>query len=132
MIRPIWCHVVASLKPAPGHCRVDIRIDHCAAARSVGLSALARRIKVPYPTFPAIGGALIAFVPSSPSWTHPDSDRDQSERRHQQRRTARRSLHRRAIKAARRMIFDLRATAMIGTIRFIEEELDRAELSAGG
>lgn len=30
------------------------------------------------------------------------------------------------------MIFDLRATAMIGTIRFIEEELDRAELSAGG
>lgn len=36
---------------------------------AVGLSALARRIKVPYPTFLAIGGALIAFVPSSPSWT---------------------------------------------------------------
>jgi CPA1 family monovalent cation:H+ antiporter len=35
---------------------------------AVGLSALARRIKVPYPTFLAIGGALIAFVPSSPSW----------------------------------------------------------------
>lgn len=34
----------------------------------VGLSALARRIKVSYPTFLAIGGALIAFVPSSPSW----------------------------------------------------------------
>ena len=36
---------------------------------AVGLSALARRIKVPYPTFLAIGGALIAFVPSSPTWT---------------------------------------------------------------
>jgi Na+/H+ antiporter len=36
---------------------------------AVALSALARRIKVPYPTFLAIGGALIAFVPSSPSWT---------------------------------------------------------------
>lgn len=36
---------------------------------AVALSALARRIKVPYPTFLAIGGALIAFVPNSPSWT---------------------------------------------------------------
>ncbi|WP_167558847.1 cation:proton antiporter [Bradyrhizobium canariense] len=36
---------------------------------AVVLSALARRIKVPYPTFLAIGGALLAFVPSSPSWT---------------------------------------------------------------
>nr|WP_249142152.1 sodium:proton antiporter [Bradyrhizobium diazoefficiens] len=36
---------------------------------AVALSALARRIKVPYPTFLAIGGALVAFVPSSPSWT---------------------------------------------------------------
>jgi CPA1 family monovalent cation:H+ antiporter len=36
---------------------------------AVALSALARRIKVPYPTFLAIGGALLAFVPSSPSWT---------------------------------------------------------------
>src|SRR6266702_5890436 len=36
---------------------------------AVALSALARRIKVPYPTFLAIGGALIAFIPSSPSWT---------------------------------------------------------------
>jgi monovalent cation/hydrogen antiporter len=35
---------------------------------AVVLSALARRIKVPYPTFLAIGGALLAFVPSSPSW----------------------------------------------------------------
>lgn len=35
---------------------------------AVALSALARRIKIPYPTFLAIGGALIAFVPSSPSW----------------------------------------------------------------
>ncbi|MGV7214374.1 cation:proton antiporter [Bradyrhizobium sp. UFLA05-112] len=36
---------------------------------AVALSALARRIKVPYPTFLAIGGALLAFVPASPSWT---------------------------------------------------------------
>jgi len=36
---------------------------------AVALSAMARRIKVPYPTFLAIGGALLAFVPSSPSWT---------------------------------------------------------------
>lgn len=36
---------------------------------AVALSALARRIKVPYPTFLAIGGALIAFLPSGPSWT---------------------------------------------------------------
>lgn len=36
---------------------------------AVALSALARRIKVPYPTFLAIGGALIAFVPNGPSWT---------------------------------------------------------------
>ncbi|WP_296540583.1 cation:proton antiporter, partial [Rhizorhabdus sp.] len=35
---------------------------------AVALSALARRIKVPYPTFLAIGGALVAFVPNSPSW----------------------------------------------------------------
>jgi monovalent cation/hydrogen antiporter len=36
---------------------------------AVVLSALARRIKVPYPTFLAIGGALLAFVPSGPTWT---------------------------------------------------------------
>jgi monovalent cation/hydrogen antiporter len=36
---------------------------------AVLLSALSRRIKVPYPTFLAIGGALLAFVPASPSWT---------------------------------------------------------------
>ena len=36
---------------------------------AVALSALARRIKVPYPTFLAIGGMLLAFVPSVPSWT---------------------------------------------------------------
>jgi Na+/H+ antiporter len=36
---------------------------------AVVLSALARRIKVPYPTFLAIGGMLLAFVPSSPTWT---------------------------------------------------------------
>src|SRR6202040_1600538 len=29
----------------------------------------ARRIKVPYPTFLAIGGMLLAFVPGAPSWT---------------------------------------------------------------
>jgi Na+/H+ antiporter len=36
---------------------------------AVVLSALARRIKVPYPTFLSIGGVLLAFVPSGPSWT---------------------------------------------------------------
>jgi uncharacterized transporter YbjL len=36
---------------------------------AVLLSALARRIKVPYPTFLAIGGMLLAFVPGGPSWT---------------------------------------------------------------
>src|SRR5260370_6104672 len=36
---------------------------------AVLLSALARRIKVPYPTFLAIGGMLLAFGPSVPSWT---------------------------------------------------------------
>jgi Na+/H+ antiporter len=36
---------------------------------AVVLSALARRIKVPYPIFLAVGGVLLAFVPSGPSWT---------------------------------------------------------------
>src|SRR5262249_22997703 len=36
---------------------------------AVALSALARKAKVPYPTFLAAGGALLAFVPASPSWT---------------------------------------------------------------
>ena len=36
---------------------------------AVPLSALARRLKVPYPTFLAIGGMLLTFVPSGPSWT---------------------------------------------------------------
>src|SRR5258707_3890248 len=35
---------------------------------AVLLSALARRIKRPYPTFLAIRGMLLAFRPSSPSW----------------------------------------------------------------
>jgi monovalent cation/hydrogen antiporter len=36
---------------------------------AVMLSALARRIKVPYPTFLAVGGMLLALLPSGPSWT---------------------------------------------------------------
>ena len=36
---------------------------------AVALSALARQLKVPYPTFLAVGGVLLAFVPSGPSWT---------------------------------------------------------------
>jgi Na+/H+ antiporter len=36
---------------------------------AVALTALAQRLGVPYPTFLAIGGALLAFVPASPSWT---------------------------------------------------------------
>ena len=43
-------------------------------------------------------------------------------------------LRRRAIEAARKSIFDLRASEVIGDDAFhhLEEELDRAELSAGG
>jgi CPA1 family monovalent cation:H+ antiporter len=33
------------------------------------LASLARRVGQPYPTFLAIGGALLAFVPDSPRWT---------------------------------------------------------------
>ena len=33
------------------------------------LAALARRLGAPYPTFLALGGVLIAFVPASPNWT---------------------------------------------------------------
>src|SRR3954467_7410083 len=36
---------------------------------AVLLSALARRVKVPYPTFLALGGVALAFLPGSPSWT---------------------------------------------------------------
>jgi monovalent cation/hydrogen antiporter len=36
---------------------------------SVVLSAFARRLGIPYPTFLALGGALLAFVPASPFWT---------------------------------------------------------------
>jgi CPA1 family monovalent cation:H+ antiporter len=32
-------------------------------------AALARRLGAPYPTFLALGGALLAFVPASPNWT---------------------------------------------------------------
>src|ERR1043166_8191880 len=35
---------------------------------AVALSALAQRIKVPYPTLLAIGGAMLPFIPSGPSW----------------------------------------------------------------
>ncbi len=35
---------------------------------AVVLSALARRLCVPYPTFLAVGGPLLALVPNSPSW----------------------------------------------------------------
>ncbi len=38
-------------------------------AGSVVLSALARRIGVPYPTFLAVGGMLLAFLPGAPAWT---------------------------------------------------------------
>ena len=33
------------------------------------LSALARRLGVPYPTFLSLGGIGIAFLPNSPNWT---------------------------------------------------------------
>ncbi|MEO7339064.1 MAG: cation:proton antiporter, partial [Caldimonas sp.] len=33
------------------------------------LAALARKVGAPYPTFLALGGVGLAFVPSSPNWT---------------------------------------------------------------
>jgi monovalent cation/hydrogen antiporter len=33
------------------------------------LATLARRLGAPYPTFLALGGTLLAFVPASPNWT---------------------------------------------------------------
>ena len=33
------------------------------------LSALARRLNIPYPTFLAVGGIGIAFLPNAPTWT---------------------------------------------------------------
>jgi len=33
------------------------------------LASLARRLGAPYPTFLALGGTLLAFVPDSPNWT---------------------------------------------------------------
>src|SRR3954471_14877928 len=38
---------------------------------AVILAALARRVGAPYPVFLAIGGALLAFVPGTPSFTLP-------------------------------------------------------------
>ena len=35
---------------------------------AVALSALARRLAVPYPVFLALGGAALAFIPGSPAW----------------------------------------------------------------
>jgi len=59
---------VAPLKPASGIIVSTFEWIIALLLGAVALSALARRIKVPYPTFLAIGGALIAFVPNSPSW----------------------------------------------------------------
>jgi len=36
---------------------------------AVAASGLARKIKVPHPIFLAVGGMLVAFLPSGPSWT---------------------------------------------------------------
>ena len=36
---------------------------------AVALTALARRLDIPYPTFLAIGGTLLAFTPGAPQWT---------------------------------------------------------------
>src|SRR3954447_14891888 len=38
---------------------------------AVMLAALARRVGAPYPVFLALGGALIAFLPGTPSFTVP-------------------------------------------------------------
>ena len=36
---------------------------------AVLLTVLARRLRAPYPTFLAIGGACLAFIPNGPHWT---------------------------------------------------------------
>ncbi len=36
---------------------------------AAALAALARRVGAPYPTFLALGGVALAFVPASPNWT---------------------------------------------------------------
>ncbi|MEW6640690.1 MAG: sodium:proton antiporter [Pseudomonadota bacterium] len=36
---------------------------------AVTLAALARRTGIPYPTFLAVGGMLLAFLPGTPAWT---------------------------------------------------------------
>src|SRR4030095_9407921 len=38
---------------------------------AVALAALARRVGAPYPVFLAVGGALLAFLPGTPSFTVP-------------------------------------------------------------
>lgn len=35
---------------------------------AVALTGLARRLGVPYPTFLALGGIALAFIPGSPGW----------------------------------------------------------------
>ena len=44
-------------------------MDHRPVARGSGADGTGAAPGVPYPTFLAIGGALLAFVPASPSWT---------------------------------------------------------------
>ena len=36
---------------------------------AAALAALARRVGAPYPTFLALGGVALAFIPASPNWT---------------------------------------------------------------
>ncbi len=64
-----WCRRVAPRESVSGNIVSTFEWIIALLLGAVALSALARRIKVPYPTFLAIGGALVAFVPNSPSWT---------------------------------------------------------------
>jgi hypothetical protein len=52
-----------------GDHRVDIRTDHRILLGAIGLIGADAADQVPCPAFLAIGGALIAVVPSSPFWT---------------------------------------------------------------
>ena len=117
---------------------------------AVLLSALARRARVPYPTFLALGGVALAFLPGAPSWTlDPDLalalfvapvlldaafDTSPRDLRDNWLPVSTLVLIAVGLAAARRSILALREAEEIGDDAFhrLEEELDWAELSAQG
>jgi hypothetical protein len=86
---------------------------------AVVLAAVARRLRAPYPSFLAIGGVVLAFVPGAPEIVlQPTRAYDR--------------LHRTAVAPARRTLLAMRVDNEIGDDAFheIERELDWLALSA--